>query len=141
MADLAKLIVTPKATMREVMECIDRSGKGIVLVLDESQRLVSTVTDGDLRRAILAGLNVDHLVDEVLAKRRTVFSSPRTALAGTPDDALLHLMNDTGVRQIPLVDQDGRVVDVAFLNELVKEYELPLRAIVMAGGYGTRLRP
>lgn len=141
MTDLANLTVSPTATMREVMECIDRSGKGIVLVLDGSNRLIGTVTDGDLRRAILAGMNVDHSVDKVLANRRTLFSNPRTALAGTSDDALLLLMNETGLRQIPLVDSEGQVVDVAFLNELVKEYELPLRAVVMAGGFGTRLRP
>jgi len=141
MADLANLTVSPKATMREVMECIDRSGKGIVLVLDGSNRLIGTVTDGDLRRAVLAGVNVDHPVDEVLAYRRTLLGTAQTAPVGTPDDALLHMMNETGMRQIPLIDGESRVVDVAFLNELVKEYEFPLRAVVMAGGFGTRLRP
>ncbi|HJZ81688.1 MAG TPA: nucleotidyltransferase family protein [Pyrinomonadaceae bacterium] len=141
MTQLEKLVVSPTATMREVMQCIDRSGKGIALVLDPEMRLIGTVTDGDLRRAILAGLNLDDAVEQVLAQRRTLFSSPRTAPKTTSDDALLHLMNETGLRQIPLVDTAGRVVDVAFLNELVKEYELPLRAVVMAGGYGTRLRP
>jgi|KBSSwiStaDraftv2_1062776.scaffolds.fasta_scaffold01573_20 Nucleoside-diphosphate-sugar pyrophosphorylase involved in lipopolysaccharide biosynthesis/translation initiation factor 2B, gamma/epsilon subunits (eIF-2Bgamma/eIF-2Bepsilon) len=141
MADLANLTVSPKATMREVMECIDRSGKGIVLVLDGSNRLIGTVTDGDLRRAVLAGVNVDHPVDEVLAYRRTLLGTAQTAPVGTPDDALLHMMNETGMRQIPLIDSESRVVDVAFLNELVKEYEFPLRAVVMAGGFGTRLRP
>ena len=139
MANLESLIVAPKATMREVMECIDRSGKGIVLVLDELRRLIGTVTDGDLRRSILAGMDVEHSVDEVLANRRSPFSTPQTAPAGASDDILLHLMNETGLRQIPLVDSEGHVVDVAFLNDLVKEYELPLRAVVMAGGFGTRL--
>jgi NDP-sugar pyrophosphorylase family protein len=50
-------------------------------------------------------------------------------------------MTENGVRHIPLVDADGCVVDISFLTELVKEYELPLRALVMAGGYGNRLRP
>src|SRR5678815_2866544 len=60
---------------------------------------------------------------------------------GTPDTALLHLMAETTVRHIPLVDEENRVVDIALLSELVREYELPLRAVVMAGGFGTRLRP
>jgi len=50
-------------------------------------------------------------------------------------------MNETGIRHIPLVDDEGRVVSVVLLGDLVKEYELPLRAVVMAGGFGTRLRP
>jgi len=54
---------------------------------------------------------------------------------------LLHLMNESGVRQIPLLDENDRVVDVMLLSDLVKEFELPIRAVVMAGGLGTRLRP
>jgi NDP-sugar pyrophosphorylase family protein len=50
-------------------------------------------------------------------------------------------MGEYTLRHIPLVDETGRVVDVALLNELVKESKLPLTAVVMAGGYGTRLRP
>jgi NDP-sugar pyrophosphorylase family protein len=50
-------------------------------------------------------------------------------------------MTENDVRHIPLVDEDGCIADISFLTELVKEYELPLRAIVMAGGYGNRLRP
>jgi NDP-sugar pyrophosphorylase family protein len=51
------------------------------------------------------------------------------------------MMNELSIRQIPIVDTDKRVVDMAFLSDLVKDYELPLRAVIMAGGYGTRLRP
>jgi CBS domain-containing protein len=64
MADLANLTVSPKATMREVMECIDRSGKGIVLVLDGSNRLIGTVTHGASAAGRSGGVNVDyHPVD------------------------------------------------------------------------------
>ena len=136
---LATVVIGSAVTMREAMECIDRSGRGIALVLDDNQRLAGTVTDGDLRRAILAGLRLEQPVADVLAQRRTTL--PRTAPVGTADDVLLQLMNETGLRHIPLIDEAGRVVDVAFLNDLVKEYEIPLRAVVMAGGYGTRLRP
>jgi NDP-sugar pyrophosphorylase family protein len=51
------------------------------------------------------------------------------------------LMTENDVRHIPLVDEAGCVADISFLTELVKEYELPLRAVVMAGGQGSRLRP
>ena len=51
------------------------------------------------------------------------------------------MMTERDIRHIPLLNEGDQVVDVALLSELVKEYELPLRAIVMAGGYGTRLRP
>lgn len=141
MLELAQIVVSRQCPVRQVIESIDRSAKGIALVLDEAGHLIGTVTDGDVRRAILAGLDLDVSVDELLAKRKSPFKTPVTAPVGTPDATLLHLMTENTVRHIPLVDDEGRVVDVAFLSELVKEYELPLRAVVMAGGYGTRLRP
>lgn len=132
----------PNASIREAMESIDRSGKGIVLVLSDDNRLMATVTDGDIRRAILAGLDVNLEITELLNSRAKQFqSSPVTAQVGTPDAELLHLMTEHGLRQIPLIDSEGRVANVVLLNDLVKEYELPLRAVVMAGGFGTRLRP
>jgi dTDP-glucose pyrophosphorylase len=143
MSKLTQLVVSPNSCIREVLECIDRGAQGIALVLDDERRLIATVTDGDVRRAILAGMDLELSVNELLMQRDPTFhSGPVTAPEGTPDEALLHLMSGTSLRQIPLVDEAGRVVNIALLSELVKEYELPLmRAVVMAGGYGTRLRP
>jgi len=50
-------------------------------------------------------------------------------------------MNEKGLRQIPILDEESRVTNLVLLTDLVKEYELPLKAVVMAGGFGTRLRP
>lgn len=142
MTELASLVVSAKNSIREVMECIDRSARGIALVLDNDRHLIGTVTDGDIRRAILAGLDLDLPINHLLDERQPAFASGAiTARAGTDDTTLLHIMAETSVRHVPLVDENDCVVDVAFLSELVKEYELPLRAVVMAGGYGTRLRP
>jgi dTDP-glucose pyrophosphorylase len=142
MNELVRVTVSPESTVRQVMECIDRSARGIALVLDSGQRLLGTVTDGDIRRAILAGMDLGLSISELLQQRQPAFTSGAiTAPLGSDDATLLHLMNETSVRHIPLVDEEGAVRDVAFLSELVKEYELPLRAVVMAGGYGSRLRP
>jgi dTDP-glucose pyrophosphorylase len=143
MSKLAQLVVSPDTCIRNVLECIDRGAQGIALVLDDERHLMATVTDGDVRRAILAGMDLELSVRELLVQRDPTFhSGPVTAPDGTPDEALLHLMSETSLRQIPLVDDEGKVVNIALLSELVKEYELPLmRAVVMAGGYGTRLRP
>jgi len=141
-SELKALIVSPEASVREVMECIDRSAKGIALVLSDDNHLLATVTDGDIRRAILAGTDLNQKVHELIISPSPDFaSSPITAAQQTDEAELLHLMNDKGIRQIPLVDEDERVVDIVMLSDLVKELEPPLRAIVMAGGYGTRLRP
>src|SRR6266851_351088 len=140
MSEPTKLLVTPSMSVQQVMECIDRNAKGIALVVDEKLHLIGTITDGDIRRSILSGVNLDLPIQQLLDQRQPNLT-PFTAYIGTPDSELLHMMTERDIRHIPLLNIDGQVVDVALLSELVKEYELPLRAIVMAGGYGTRLRP
>lgn len=140
--DFSSLVVSQDTTLRNVISCIDKNGKGIAIVLDNDNHLIATVTDGDIRRAILAGIDVDLTINDLLHRRaQTSPEGPITAPLGTSDANLLHIMAETTVRHIPLVDAENRVVDVALLSELVKEFELPLRAVVMAGGFGTRLRP
>lgn len=143
MSDAVKqLFVSVTYTLRECIAAIDKTGKGIVLVVDGRQRLLDTVTDGDIRRAILAGEDLSLSVQKLLERRASaLYPQPVTAPVGMPDAELLRLMNEHTIRQIPLLDDHRRVVDIALLNDLVKEYELPLTAVVMAGGYGTRLRP
>ena len=137
-----RLFASATHTLRECIDILEHSGEGIVLVVDDARRLLGTITDGDVRRTILAGLDMNATAQDVLARRpRGPYTSPVTAPLGTPDAKLLKMMNEYVLRHIPLVDETGRVVDVALLRKLVTEYELPLTAVVMAGGYGTRLRP
>jgi len=137
-----QLFVSPARTMRDLIDCIDRCAKGIALVVDEERRLLGTVTDGDVRRAILAGVSLESTVALYLAGRPRVAShAPHTAPIGTTDAELIRCMNEASIRHVPLLDSAGRVRGIGLLSDLVREYELPLRAVVMAGGFGTRLQP
>lgn len=142
MSPLDDLLVDGSCTIREAMGRLDRNGKGIVLVVDAGRHLLDTITDGDLRRAILRGIKLGDTVTEVSRlKQQTSATPPVTAPAGMPPAQLLHLMNERVLRQVPLIDAEGRVVDVAFLGDLAKDVEEPLKAVVMAGGFGRRLYP
>lgn len=142
MRDLGPFLLHPEATIRDAMACIDRNAKGIAMVVDEGQHLVAVITDGDVRRAILAGLDVGASIGALLERKvEEPFPEPVALPAGTPTGELVHLMNRYRLRHVPLVDEELRVVDLAILTDLVAEYDLPLTAVVMAGGYGTRLRP
>ncbi len=139
---LEPFLVSPAQTLREVIVCLDQNAKGIALVLDDSQRLQATITDGDIRRAILSGADLEMPLQSLLEQRTSSEGRlPTTAPLGTPDAELIRLMDERSLRHIPLLDGAGRVVDLAMLGDLVKEYELPLSAVIMAGGGGTRLRP
>ena len=140
--DVESFCISPGHTLRDAMACIDRNAEGIALVVDAERRLLGTISDGDTRRAILAGTDLDLPVSEVLDRaRESGRPTPTTAPVDTPSHELLHLMNERVLRQIPLVDAEGRVVDLALLGDLARSYELPLTALVMAGGFGTRLSP
>jgi len=142
MSMIESYLVTLETPIRDAIACIDLNGKGIVLVVDEERLLLGTISDGDIRRAILRGVNLDLSVQILLAERKNATGhGPITALEGTADADLLQLMNKEEIRQIPIVDTEGHVKNVAFLNDLVREYELPITAVVMAGGFGNRLRP
>ena len=139
---LTKLTVYPENTIREVIACIDRNEKGIALVVDKDRHLLATLTDGDIRRAILAGYGLDEpvriLIDQ---KAQSPQGQPVTAEIGTPRAELLKRMKEYAIRQLPLLDSEGRVADLVMLAELMPDQFLPLQAVIMAGGTGTRLRP
>lgn len=128
--------VSLNTSIRSAIECIDQNGRGIALVIEGECKLAGTITDGDIRRAILAGLTLDTPISEVLPE-----VPPITACYGTPSADLLHIMRNNMVRHIPLLGSDGQVVDLVTLDDLISDSTLPIRAVIMAGGLGTRLRP
>lgn len=140
--NLRQFCLPPDAALRQALACLNDNRRGIVLVTDPERRLLGTITDGDLRRAFLEGLDLDQPVSRVLAtKQSSPYSKPITAPLDSDPAYLLRLMRQHGIRQIPLLDPEGGVADLASLDSLVAELELPLKAVIMAGGYGTRLRP
>jgi dTDP-glucose pyrophosphorylase len=125
------------------MGVMDRCALGITLVVDEQHRLEATVTDGDVRRAILLGIRLDHSVADLLATRKDNprNGSPITAPLGAAPEELLRLMAEHSIRQVPLLDAEARVVDIALDSDYLPPAALPLDSLIMAGGFGTRLMP
>ena len=141
-SELKDLCLSPGSSIREALSAIDCNTKGIVMVVDEQRRLIDTVNDGDIRRAVLAGLDLDSPVT-ILKERKShsPHRQPLTAPVEADKAALLDLMRRDGLRQIPLIDQDRRVVGLVTMRDLLAAKELRLQAVVMAGGAGKRLRP
>jgi dTDP-glucose pyrophosphorylase/CBS domain-containing protein len=139
---IGDFFVKPHDAIRTAIECIDRNQQGIALVVDEERKLVGTITDGDIRRAILATINLDSSVQVILDRKlSSLYPKPVTALIGTDPTGLLNIMRSRALRQIPLLDQDGRVVDLVLLTDLIPAQKTVMQAVIMAGGLGTRLRP
>src|SRR3989304_640997 len=104
MVDLKKFLAAPETSIRDVIELIDRNGNGLALLVDSRRHLVGTISDGDIRRAILAGTDLNSPAKILLKDRAaTDYPKPITAPDGTPDTELVRTMNKYVIRQIPLL--------------------------------------
>ena len=129
-----EICVRPDATIRQAMTALDRGAMQIALVVDDSFHLAGTLTDGDVRRALLDGRSMDTPVAEVMNP------NPVTGLVAEGRDIWQRTMQRHALRHLPLLDSAGCVGDLA-RYELPSEPERNTPVIIMAGGLGARLRP
>lgn len=125
----------PSSLIREAIGCIESNNAKIVFVVDESSRLVGTVTDGDIRRAILGGKNVDATVAEIMN------SSPAVASLNDSRKKIQRLMKEKDHRYIPVVDSHYRIQRVEKISDYLMNDTKENLVFLMAGGFGKRLRP
>ena len=129
------LLVTPETPILETLQIIDVNARQIALVVDQHERLLGTVTDGDIRRGLLKGRALSDPVSMVMNAYPTV-ASPYDSR-----ENILALMKIKQLHQIPIVDEDGRIVHVEILDNLLQPVKKNNWVVLMAGGLGTRLRP
>ncbi len=140
--EIEPFCTSPDITIKNAIARIDRNGEGLVLVVDSKRRLIGTVTDGDIRRAILRGIDLNDRIETLFGDGiPRAHEKPITAPHDTPAVQLLRLMGEAVVRHIPMTDENGRLVALSLLSRFVQDRGLPLRAVIMAGGLGMRLRP
>jgi dTDP-glucose pyrophosphorylase len=128
-------LLLPDATVRQAIRSLDQSKLQIVLVVDSSGMLLGTLTDGDIRRGLLRGLDLESPVETVVHREAIV--APRQMSR----EVVLHLMQANKIRQLPIVDVGRRVVGLYVWDELTVPLTRPNVMVIMAGGLGTRLRP
>lgn len=128
-------LVSRGVSLEQAIEVLDKAALRIALVVDETGTLLGTLTDGDVRRALLKHLPLDTTVDEVMN------ANPKTAEQGWTESRILALMEQHELLQLPLVDSAKRVVGLANLHDLLNKHRHDNPVFLMAGGFGTRLRP
>ncbi len=128
-------LVSSSMTLRQTIEAITASSLQIALVVDENNKLLGTVTDGDIRKAILAGKDLNITAAEAMRK------SPTTSSESTPRTVIIKLMREKRIHQMPILNESGQVVDVLTVDDLLGAQEKSNSVVIMAGGLGTRLHP
>jgi dTDP-glucose pyrophosphorylase len=132
---LAACLVPDTGTVRDAMLALNTGAGQIAIAVAADGRLSGVVTDGDVRRALLAGATLATPLAAILVRR------PITVGPGEARAAVLELMRARRVSAIPAVDQRGVPVGLHLLHEFLERAQRPNWAIVMAGGEGLRLRP
>ncbi len=128
-------VLRPDTRIIDAVRAIDASELQIALVADAEGRLCGTLTDGDVRRGILRGLELDRPVAEIMEREPLCMSADSNRMER------LNMMRQARIRHMPLVDQDRRIVRLETLDQLLEPEPRDEWVVIMAGGLGTRLRP
>lgn len=128
-------LINPKTSLQEAIHVIDKAALQIALVIDDLGRLSGVVTDGDIRRALIRGLPLDHAVAEIMN------THPKMASVDDSKIKMCAIMEAHNLIHLPVLDADGKVVGLETLQGLYKPPHFQNPVFLMAGGLGMRLRP
>jgi dTDP-glucose pyrophosphorylase len=128
-------LISDSTPIMKAIQIIDAEALQIAIVVDDQGRLAGTITDGDVRRSILKGISLENPCRLIMNAKPTV--------AHPKDDRehILGIMKHLEIRHVPIVGDEGRVVGVETLEELIQAPRQENRVVLMAGGMGNRLRP
>lgn len=132
-SDMSAFKLRADDTLAEALQQLRQNGRGVAVVISDDGSVAGTVTDGDIRRAVLNGSSVGTPVCGVMSERLVLATSEM------PEEEIVSLLRTHRLRSVPVVE-GGRLVGVRFLHGL-PDGRSPRTAVIMAGGRGTRLRP
>jgi len=129
------LLIHSNTTMDEAIKVLDKGAQRIALVVDAHDHLLGTVTDGDIRRALIAHSSMDIPVAHVMCK------TPKTGYPEWSKSLILSTMEKYQLLQLPIVDGQKRVIGLETLQDILKTKHRDNIIFLMAGGFGSRLYP
>jgi dTDP-glucose pyrophosphorylase len=135
MKDWKSTLVSPDTPIVDAIRTISASTLQIALVVDKDNRLLGTVTDGDVRRAILRHISIEEPVKIIMN------TSPTVAGKNDDQEKIFAIMKQRDLRHIPVLDDAGRVVGLRVLTDMFDARTKDNLVVLMAGGIGERLRP
>jgi dTDP-glucose pyrophosphorylase len=135
MDNVKKLCVDQSTKLGDIIKVINTGRAQIALVVDAEKHLIGTVTDGDIRRGLLSG---ETLYSQV---KQFMFKDYSAVTEKSLKSEVLALMRQKSLQQIPVLDEDGRVLSLYLREELLLPESKSNWIVFMAGGQGERLRP
>lgn len=132
---LTQLQISPNNTMADAIKTIEVGHVQMALVVDQQRKLIGTVTDGDIRRALLRGESLESPVERFMYREFRALSAIAT------EEEALALLKREMLQQIPALDESGKVLRLFLLEELILPKKRTNPVVIMAGGEGKRLQP
>ncbi len=131
----ALTILPVGSSIRQAVQVLNETSLKIVLIVDASKSLVGTISDGDIRRGLLRGLDLSDSVESILQREPIVVPPNMTR------EIVVQLMSTNRIYQIPIVDAQSHLLGLHLWDEVISSPSRPNVMIIMAGGKGTRLHP
>ena len=128
-------ILPERATIQDAISNLDEVALQIVMVVNDENKLIGTLSDGDIRRGLLKGLQLDSSIEPI------IFRNPLVLPEGLQRDLVLQLMKVNKIRQIPILDEDGKILGLHLWDNSAQTIQRNNIMLIMAGGLGKRMHP
>ena len=135
MNDINNILLKETNTIQEALQTIDTEAIRIAVVINKEKKVIGTLSDGDIRRGLLKGKNISDTIEDVY------FRTPTLCNINEPIDKIIQLAISKKIYQVPIIDDNGYLVRIEDLGNMLSIANRPNEVILMAGGLGTRLRP
>lgn len=128
-------LISEDASIQEVIRNLDEVAIKIVLVISDTGELLGTVSDGDIRRGLLRGMDITSPIKNIIHRQ------PLVVYSDIGRDQVIKLMTANKVQQIPIVDERNQIIGLHLWDQLAEQKQRSNTMVIMAGGEGRRLRP
>jgi dTDP-glucose pyrophosphorylase len=128
-------ILELSSSIELAIKSLNKSSAQIVLVVDEAKKLIGTISDGDIRRGFLGGLNLKSPIKDILN------TAPFVVPEGVSNDIILRIMATNKIHQIPIINENGTLKGLHQWDKIGMPTIKSNIVVIMAGGLGVRLRP
>ncbi|ODC04164.1 alcohol dehydrogenase [Terasakiispira papahanaumokuakeensis] len=128
-------LTSPSTPLKEAIKKMDKSAQQILIIVNKKEELLGTVTDGDIRRSLINEINLEIPISEIMNK------NPHSAKPEWGKNKIIKFMEEHSISQVPIVDQNGIVIGIKNLRNLLNTTSKENPVFIMAGGFGKRLHP
>jgi dTDP-glucose pyrophosphorylase len=126
-------ILTTEAIIEDVLKNLNKTGSRITLIVNNKKEFQGTISDGDIRRALINRVEQNNSIKKIINKNALIVSPE------IKHEIVLELMVKNKIQQIPVINEDKKIVGLYLWDEIVPNKKIPNTMVIMAGGKGTRL--